>query len=167
MAHNEFDYLNKLKRHEIFFIVFAIVFAFSCNTKSKFEIKNDSKDSIVAIDIDSSLRRSVGRDVLESMLYYYVDSINNSTSVATLPQFLNDPNFDNENMSLTFNTSEDGQFRSYIINRATNCKALNLIINEKSGIYRIRPSKELFNSDYSDSTNFQLALARYALLECK
>lgn len=134
--------------------------------KKELEQKN-SKDSIISINLDNDFKNSIGENPQEGILNIYADSINQATSVSSLPAFLKNSDFDDSNMALTLNTNEDGQFRSRILNRVTNCSALQLIISESSGIFRKRATKEKFSHTYLDSTNYELSKARLNILGCK
>src|SRR5882757_5177419 len=134
---------------------FIIILLMSMSVFSQRDISNDT--AIEKIVMDSSLLQDVDKSAFQIFVIHYSDSINNSTTFNTLPKFLKDADFDYYNTSFWFPGNYNISLRNIIIAHVNNCAALKLIINNGSGVFKMKPKKG-YRIDFAESSFYDLAV---------
>lgn len=102
---------------------------------------------------------------IEGFVSVCADSIN-YMSADHIPAFLLNNNLDYQYSMLSY-SGEYISVRRMIFDRVSNCKALRLIINDRSGIFKVIPGKhEGVDIPYINKSYFNLASGRIKKLKC-
>jgi len=143
-----------------------IILFFSCkghqnNNKSKFI------DTSYSINKDRIVQEQ-NKTFLELYITEYIDSINNATKESELPNFLKDSQFDYNKRSIWDSPHNPISVREQIINRVTNCKSLQLVINSKNKSFRVKPNiEDNLTLPLIEWSFYDLMLKRFNALNCK
>lgn len=149
-----------------FLCILLLLLFFSCkgqNNKSEKKIM----DTTYTLS-KQKIMQDENKTFLELYIAEYVDSINNSSKEIELPQFLCDPQFDYKKSGIWESPHNPISVRGEIINRVSNCKSLQLIINSKNEGFRTKPHiEDNLTPPLIELSFFDLAFKRIKALNCK
>lgn len=147
-------------------LIILFFFPFSCFAQKDSLQKQNKIDTGSNIFVEYSLLRSINQSAFESYVYLLADSINNASDIGALPKFLTNPNFDIDNSFFWTQGDNSISLRDIIISRVNSCHSLKLIISDKTGIYKKKPSLHRDNIKFYKFSFYDFALQRFSRLAC-
>lgn len=148
-----------------FFCLTLLMLILSCKGQ-----KNKPKDDI--IDTTYSLvKEKVGQQenktFIELYITRYVDSLNFASNEKDLPQFLSNCQFDYSNRGAWESFHNPISLRAQIINRITNCRPLQLIVNSSNESFKRKPYiQDNLAPPFIELSFYDLVLKRIKTLNC-
>lgn len=143
-----------------------VCFIAACNINSKESLNSRKKDSAINIQLDTNFLRQKDMSALDIFLQNYADSINNANP-NKLPLFLNNPQFDYQNVGIWAPAHHPLPLRKLIIDKLIDCTSLKKILDSKSTSFRTRPVKENdINVEFINFSFFELAEKKYKEFNC-
>jgi hypothetical protein len=149
-------------------LLFAIILSSCGHTAEESRLRPaQSNDSIVYTIQDSSMLKSASKNLLDDIVDKCSDSINNASKSRMLPAFLRDVQLDYTKAVFSA-IHAPSPIRKLIFDKVTNCKSLQMIIQNADAIYWAHPRKEAgITVKYLEFSIRDLALSRSRQLNSK
>lgn len=143
---------------------FFILSSICLRSTAQVDSANDS--SFKNVTLDSFFLKHIHDSPLDYFINICADSIDHMTN-DNIPVFLTNTQFDYDLSALGRAIDNPSPLRKMIFDRVKNCKALKIILEDPSGIYRKKPVIEHdIHVDFLSLSYYDLAKKRYSRLKC-
>lgn len=150
------------------FCLLALTITLSnCKDEIQREDRIPAKDSVKTISIDTNIVKLGMQSPLDYLLTTFADSINNIDKYGRIPDFAEDESLDSRYSYYEGDFHHPPPIRKRILDSVSNCNSLLLILKDRSGKYKVKPTTEFEGDESLRLSFYDLALKRYKQLNCQ